>query len=44
MRKPYETSADRIWKEKLNSCISPFEAIVLAIVIAALALGMFIAP
>ena len=37
-----ESSADRVWKEKLDSCASPREAIVLLILVAALVAGSFV--
>jgi hypothetical protein len=42
MRVSQESSADRIWKEKLDSCASPWEAIALLVLLAALAAGILI--
>ena len=42
MRKPQESAADRVWKEKLESCPSLREAAVLLVVIGALLAGAFI--
>jgi hypothetical protein len=38
MCKPRETAADRIWKEKLESCASPHEAVVILLFVLALVL------
>ncbi len=43
MRKSRESSADRIWKEKLDLCASPPEAIVMLVLMIALAAGMLVA-
>jgi hypothetical protein len=44
MRKPHESSADRVWKEKLETCASPQEALVLLLlVVAILATGALLA-
>jgi hypothetical protein len=42
MRKFRETSADRIWKETLDSCATRPEAIVLAVLLVVLATGLLI--
>jgi hypothetical protein len=42
MRKPHESSADRIWREALESCASRQETIVLAVVLMVLAAAVFI--
>jgi hypothetical protein len=42
MRVSQESSADRIWKEKLDSCASPREAIALLVLLVALAAGILI--
>ena len=42
MRKPRESAADRVWKEKLQSCASWQEAAVLLVVVAALMAGALI--
>ena len=36
MQKPHESSADRVWKEKLDSCASPQEAVVLLLMLVAM--------
>ena len=41
MSKYRETAAERLWKEKLDLCVSPFEGIVL-IVFALAVLGVMI--
>ena len=43
MRKLEESPADRLWREKLDSCMSLPEALVLLIVVAVLAAGVFVA-
>jgi hypothetical protein len=39
MSKHRESAADRIWKEKLDSCASPQEAIVVLVLVVALVLA-----
>jgi len=43
MRKPQETAADSVWREKLDSVAIADEAIVLLALIAALAVAMLLA-
>jgi hypothetical protein len=44
MRRPHESSADRVWKEKLESCASPHEAtIVLVLLMVVLFGGILVA-
>jgi hypothetical protein len=43
MRKERESSADRIWKEKLDSCASPQEAIAVLLMMAVLVVSMLVA-
>ena len=42
MRKLQEGPADRIWREKLDACISAPEAIVLLVLLAAIAAGALV--
>jgi hypothetical protein len=42
MRKPDESSADKVWKEKLDSCATRQEAVLLIVLMAALAAGLFL--
>ena len=42
MRKPQEDPADRIWREKLDACISGPEAIVLLVLLVAMAAGALV--
>ena len=42
MRKPQEGPADRIWREKLDACISAPEAIVLLLLLAVMAAGVLV--
>ncbi|HWT30875.1 MAG TPA: hypothetical protein VN240_07600 [Propylenella sp.] len=42
MRKPQESAADRVWKEKLEGGPSLQEAVVLLVLVAALLAGAFI--
>jgi hypothetical protein len=39
MRKPHETTADRLWQEKLDSCASLQEGVVL-LLLAVVAVGL----
>ena len=41
MRNPHESAADRVWKEKLDACASPQEAVVVLLVLA-LVVGLLI--
>ena len=44
MRKHYESSAaDRLWKEKLDACVSMQEAIVVLLLMAVLLASMLVA-
>ena len=42
MRKPRESSADKIWREALESCASRQETIILAVLLVALAIGLIV--
>lgn len=42
MRKPHESSADKIWREALKSCASRQETIALAILLIVLAAAFLI--
>ena len=39
MRKYRESAADQIWKEKLDSCAKPWDAILLLLILLAVVLG-----
>ena len=41
MRNPHESAADRVWKEKLDACASPQEAVAVLLVLA-LVVGVLI--
>jgi hypothetical protein len=43
VHKHYESSADRIWREKLDACLSPQETIVALLMIAVIAASMWMA-
>jgi hypothetical protein len=42
MRKPHESSADKIWREALESCASRQETIVLAVLLMVLATALIV--
>ena len=41
MRKRHESAADRIWKEKLESCATPWDAVLMVALV--LVLGLLLA-
>jgi hypothetical protein len=41
MRNPHESAADRVWKEKLDTCASPQESVIVLLVVA-LVVGLVI--
>jgi hypothetical protein len=43
MRRHHESSADRLWKEKLDACVSSEEAIVVLFLVAVLVASMWVA-
>ena len=43
MRKPEESAADRLWKEKIDSCASPQEAMALLVLLVAVLAVMVMA-
>ena len=43
MPKHRESAADQIWKEKLESCAKPWDAIVLLLIVLAMVLGALLA-
>lgn len=43
MRKHFESAADRLWKEKLDDCVSMQEAIIVLLLMAVLLTSMLVA-
>jgi hypothetical protein len=43
MRKHFESAADRLWKEKLDACVSTQEAIVVLLLMAVLITSLLVA-